>query len=509
MTDSDDNKGQMPTVSQPTSQGGTPSTADIPDIEGYRIIDKIGEGGMATVWRAVQLSTQREIALKVLSTGMFGSEKARIRFEREVELTARLEHPNIARVYESGLHKGRYYYAMELFEGQHLDKYILGRQLKQREVLELFHMVCQAVQYAHQQGVIHRDLKPSNIVMTDDGQPHILDFGLAKAFLESDNSLTVSVDGDLAGTPAYMSPEQAAGRFDSIDTRTDVYSVGVIIFNVLTKEWPYDISGSQYEALKNIQEQEPVRPSKLIPHFDSDIEAILLKTLAKEPSERYQSITELANDIHSWLHGFPIAARSVNTWYLLKKLIVRHGTASIILALLLVIVVNTSFISLYSYTQARKALKKSQSAQQIYKMQSEKNLATANQAVFTLFLEYWHDDKIKRAQRAASFFADQSDEKIATLFLLDPRPLSEKKAEFEKRFLTENPCFMEFILGEYHFKNENILEAIKAYKQCLNTERKDSKSDDWFRNRAEVILYQLSNEKIPMESKGGTKGVQK
>ena len=506
MTDSHDNKGQLPTVSQATSGQGALTPADMPDIEGYRIIDKVGEGGMATVWRALQLSTQREIALKVLGAGTFASKKARLRFEREVELTARLEHPNIARIYESGLHRGTYYYAMELFEGEHLDKYIMGRQLTQRQVLELFHTVCQAVQYAHQQGVIHRDLKPSNIIVTGDGQPHILDFGLAKAFMETDKSLTISIDGDVAGTPAYMSPEQAAGHFDAIDTRTDVYSMGVILFNVLTDQWPYDISGSQYEVLKNIQVQEPVRPSKIIPHFDSDIEAILLKALAKEPSERYQSITELANDIHSWLHGFPILARSVNTLYLLKKLMVRHAAASIVLCLLLVIIVNTSFISLYSYARAQAALKKSQAMQQAYKIQSERNLAFANQAVFTLFLELWHDEKIKRSQGAAGFFADPSRERTAALFLLDPRPLNEKETDFQGKFSAQNPSFSAFILGEYHLKNKNIPEAIEAYEQCLNAKGQGSELDNWFRNRAQRKLDELLNDKTIQQSDGGIKG---
>ncbi len=508
MTDSHDNKGELPTVSQPASQEGMPTPAETPDIEGYRIIDKVGEGGMATVWRALQLSTQREIALKVLGAGTFGSKKARIRFEREVELTARLEHPNIARVYDSGLHRGMYYYAMELFEGEHLDKYILGRQLTKRDILELFHTVCQAVQYAHQQGVIHRDLKPSNIVVTDDGQPHILDFGLAKALLESDKDLTVSVDGDFAGTPAYMSPEQAAGHFDAIDTRTDVYSLGVILFNVLTNQWPYDLSGSQYEVLKNIQEEEPIRPSKIVPRFDADIEAMLLKALAKRPSERYQSITEFANDIHCWLQGLPIIARSVNTLYLLRKLIARHRTTSIIAGLLLVIIINTSFISLYSYARARSALKKSQSMQQVYQTQSERNLAFANQVVFTLFLELWHDEKIKRAQGTADHFAGKSRERAGALFLLDPREPAEKEADFREKFSHEQTSFWTFLLGEYHLKNKNKSKAIEAYRQCLNAGGRSSELDDWLRNRAKRKLNELLNEKTPLESSCSINGNQ-
>ncbi|MHC4621992.1 MAG: protein kinase domain-containing protein, partial [Planctomycetota bacterium] len=351
-------------------------------FEGYKILGQIGAGGVGTVWRALQLSTQREVALKVLGAGSFGSERARIRFEREVELTARLEHPNIARIYESGLHRGVYYYTMALFKGEDLRTYVRNRELPQRQILELMRTACQAVQYAHQRGVIHRDLKPANIIVTEDGEPHVLDFGLAKAFLEGDKGMTVSIDGQVTGTPAYMSPEQAAGHFDAIDTRTDVYSLGAILFNLLTSQWPYDVSGSYYEVLRNVQEAEPIRPSKIVPHFDGDIEAILLKALAKDPAERYQSVAELGHDLQCWLEGRPVVARSVSTVYLLKKLVLRHRTASIVAGLLLVIIVSTSFISFYSYYQARGALKELQAKEKIYIRANERNLAFATMVAF-------------------------------------------------------------------------------------------------------------------------------
>jgi len=242
---------QLPTASdhgveeEVTDQGG------LPQIEGYRITGKLSDaGGQGTVWRAVQLGTHREVALKLLRAGVFSSKQAQARFEREVELTASLEHPNIARVYESGLHHGVHYYAMELIDGLPLDEYVGARTLTQRQVLELTRIVCQAVQYAHQRGVIHRDLKPSNILVTADGQPHVLDFGLAKTFLEGEPDVRVSVEGDIAGTPAYMSPEQAAGRVEHLDTRTDVYSLGVILYQLLTGRFPHDMTGTRLEVLR-------------------------------------------------------------------------------------------------------------------------------------------------------------------------------------------------------------------------------------------------------------------
>jgi serine/threonine protein kinase len=197
---------------------------------------------MGTVWRAEQLSTRREVALKLMAAVRFDSAKAQVRFEREVELTARLDHPNIARVYDSGLHHGMYYYAMELVDGTPLDRYVKSNNLSKNQILVLMQKVCQAVLYAHLRAVIHRDLKPSNILVDPGGQPHVLDFGLAKALLEDDEALTISVEGQVAGTPAYMSPEQAAGRHDETDTRTDVFSLGVILYELLTGQSPHDRS---------------------------------------------------------------------------------------------------------------------------------------------------------------------------------------------------------------------------------------------------------------------------
>jgi serine/threonine-protein kinase len=446
------------------------------------------------------------VALKVLAPGTFGSEKARLRFQREVELTARLEHPNIARIYDSGVNRGVYYYAMELFQGQHLDKYIKYCEFSERQILELMYTVSQAVQYAHQRGVIHRDLKPSNIIVTADGQPHVLDFGLAKTVLDGDKGMTVSIDGQVTGTPAYMSPEQAAGHIDAIDTRTDVYSLGAILYHVLTGRWPCDLSGSYYDVLKNIQEEDPVLPSKIIPHFDADIEAILLKGLAKDPNERYQSASELAHDMRCWLEGLPIIARSVDTVYLLKKFISRHRTASIIAGLVLIIIFSMSFVGLYSYAEARGAVKRLESQKEIFRREASKNLVFANQALFILFLEFWQDDKLVRAQGAIVYLPRQSRERAAAQFLLDPRPLEEKRRDFQQKLFVGQPSFGEFVLGEYHLKNNNKPAAMEAYSRCLQLAQGTSEFDDWFTNRATRKFNELLNRDVPSQPRQNTDG---
>lgn len=484
------------------------SITSMPEIKGYEIIEQIGQGAMGTVWRAVQLSTNRHAALKVMSSGGFGSAKAQFRFEREIELASRLKDQNITCIYDSGLCHGMYYYAMELIEGQNLETYIKQQRLNQREIVELLLKICHAIKHAHQVGVIHRDLKPSNILVSSDGEPHILDFGLAKQLLQIDTDLTMSINGDVLGTPAYMSPEQAAGKIDEIDTRTDIYSLAVILYNALTDHAPFDLSGSNYEILRNIQQVDPIRPCSIIPDFDKDLEAILLKALAKKPDLRYQSIIEFAFDLQCWLGGLPIKARPVTRSYLLKKFIVRNKIASSVILLIIIIIISTSFISLYSYSQARDALEISQLKEKQYRLESEKNLTFANQIALASFLELWHSDQTERANAFAIHMDTNSREGLAARFLSDRRPLNEKIKGFPER-LSKNDnqsSFLNFIVAEHHVKNGNKDKAIEAYKKSLNIEH-SSELDDWFKNRSTRKVNELTGSNIPLNSCPNTQDV--
>jgi serine/threonine-protein kinase RIO1 len=231
------------------------SDADKPDfakslesmIEGYEVVEEMPRGGQAAVYKAIHAATKTNVAIKVLLPTLLASARARYYFEREAELIASLDHPNIVSIRDSGIIHHQYYFVMQFIEGQPLERYVRAEKLSFRETVILFNKICTAISYAHQQGIIHRDLKFANILVDKRGEPHILDFGLAKAVGLSEQEpekAVATMTGQLAGTLSTMSPEQAAGRPDMIDVRTDVYSLGIILYHMLTGQYPYEVTGS-------------------------------------------------------------------------------------------------------------------------------------------------------------------------------------------------------------------------------------------------------------------------
>jgi hypothetical protein len=274
---------------------------------------------MGVVWLAEQRGTGRAVALKVLPPARVGSEAAAQRFEREVTLASRLEHPGIAAVFDGGTWAGGRYYAMAYVEGVSLDRHPAFRDGEAEPVVRLIAEAAEAMQHAHQRGVIHRDLKPTNIMVREDGTPVVVDFGLAKALDDAGTSLDVTGYGDSPGTPAYMAPEQAAGDGRFIDTRADVYSLGTVLYVGLVGDYPVTMSGSLGQMLRDVAEGKVRRPGAVGKTLPTDLEAIVMKALAHDPADRYGTAGEFAADLRRWLEGDPVQAQPQTLAYVLRR----------------------------------------------------------------------------------------------------------------------------------------------------------------------------------------------
>jgi eukaryotic-like serine/threonine-protein kinase len=293
-------------------------------IGDYRIIEILGSGGMGVVYTAEQESPRRTVAIKLLPAGLSSRSLLR-RFEHEAEILGRLTHPGIAQVYEAGVAEtplGKQpYFAMELVEGKPLLDDCDERKPDLRGKLELMAKICDAVQHAHTRGVIHRDLKPANILINAAGNPKIIDFGIARIIDVGDTEVTAMTrTGDLIGTLQYMSPEQCRGDQDQIDTRSDVYSLGVVLYELLADRPVFNLDTSTpMGAFKTICEINPVKLGTVVRGCRGDIEIIVAKAMEKDPQRRYQSADALAEDIRRYLAGKPIAARATSRLYLLRR----------------------------------------------------------------------------------------------------------------------------------------------------------------------------------------------
>jgi tetratricopeptide (TPR) repeat protein/tRNA A-37 threonylcarbamoyl transferase component Bud32 len=286
-----------------------------PSIPGYTSLTELHRGGQGIVYAATQLSTHRRVAVKVLHPTALDSDSARRRFEREVELAATLRHEGVVRVYDSGAASdGRLFLTMELVEGETLDRAALACNRDPKRIADLVARVCDAVNHAHQRGVIHRDLKPSNIRVDADGTPRVLDFGLARQARGPRAQPEVTTDGSFLGSLPWVSPEQASGRHDQVDVRSDIYALGVILFQLLTGQFPYEVSGPLRSTLEVIASAEPTPLRRARPGALEDLEVIIAKCLAKDPARRYQTCAELAEDLRLCVADQPIRARRESTW---------------------------------------------------------------------------------------------------------------------------------------------------------------------------------------------------
>ena len=298
------------------------------ELGDYELLEEVGRGGQGVVFRARQKSLNRTVALKVISLGQWASKAHLKRFRREAEAAASLDHPCIVPIYEVGERDGSCYFSMKFVEGGQLDEVVRRAPMSIRQAAKLIAKVARTVHYAHQHGILHRDIKPGNILLDQNGEPLLTDFGLARLL---DTESTVTRTMEVLGTPSYMAPEQAVGSNSVVSSVTDVYGLGAVFYQLLTGQPPF-AGGTTYETIKLLLDTEPRQPRLLNPKIDRDLSTICLKCLEKDSKRRYSSALALAEDLERWLKHEPIQARHTGVIMRGRKWVRRNPTSALLVA---------------------------------------------------------------------------------------------------------------------------------------------------------------------------------
>ena len=341
----------------------------------YHLMEEIDRGGMGIVYRAKQLQAKRVVALKMILAGKFAGKKDLKRFYSEAAAAAKLDHPNIVPIYDVGEQDGHPFFTMAYVDGQNLAARIQQGPLAQREAAAMVSEIAGAIEYAHQRGIVHRDLKPANILLTANGQTRITDFGLAKQI--GDHS-DLTVTGDVVGTPSYMSPEQVTGNHADVDVGSDIYSLGAILYCLLTGRPPFQ-AATILETFTQLIETDPVPPRQLVPTISTDLETICLKCLQKDPSKRYLSAADLLDDLNRYMAGKPVQARPVSQlercwrWCQRKPVIALLLATVTLLVCLVAIVSSMAAFHLQSMTtKESQARRRAEDAQTIAELEQRR-----------------------------------------------------------------------------------------------------------------------------------------
>jgi serine/threonine protein kinase len=326
-----------PTVAGRAAGGATPASQCAPstrealnDFGDYQLLDEIGRGGMGVVYKARQKSLDRIVAVKMILASHLASAAEVERFQAEARAAARLTHPNIVGIHEIGERHGQHYFVMEHIEGQSLAEVTAQKQFDPERAAECVAKVARAAQHLHVQGIVHRDIKPSNILLDAAGEPHLTDFGLAKMLL-GDSQMTNA--GAIVGTPSFMSPEQASGQASLVGPHSDVYSLGALLYDLLTGQPPFR-EATPLDTLVQVLESEPRLPRQLNPRVPRDLELICMRCLEKVPEQRYESAADLADDLERFLNGESVDARAPSFWLRVRRWARREPALSSRLAVL-------------------------------------------------------------------------------------------------------------------------------------------------------------------------------
>ena len=419
----------------------------------FELVERIGVGGFGSVWKARDKQLDRTVAVKVPRRGDMTAEEQE-KFLREARAAAQLSHPNIVRVYEVGRDEDSLYIVSDFVRGVTLGDWLSDQQLTNREAAELTVKIAEALHHAHEQGVIHRDLKPANVMIDGQGEPHLMDFGLARREM---GEVTMTIDGQVLGTPAYMSPEQALGESHTADRRSDIYSLGVILFQLLTGDLPF--RGNARMIMHKVIHNEAPSPRTLNPNVHRDLETITLKCLEKEPGKRYRSSEDVVQELQRYLNGEPIGARPISRSERAVRWVKRHRVVSALssiafLAMLLgtwfsvYFAIDASFqaeVAVEQRTQAVDAKNQAEEAQRTSEAALEKEQLARKEVVLTnkelrrltadqQRLIYNHDSNRVAMEYFVHSFEDVALEHVRTELNRDP-PTAGKGFEF--RFLVD------------------------------------------------------------------------
>ncbi len=474
------------------------SNSSLPDsISGYQILKEIHRGGQGVVYQAIQKSTKRKVAVKVMKEGPFAGPSDKARFDREVQILGALHHPNIVAIHDSGEAAGHFYYVMDYISGQPLDVWMASGPRNIDETLTIFAKICDAVSAAHLRGVVHRDLKPGNIRVDADREPHVLDFGLAKLTGfdsgDGDHGHPVSITGQFIGSVPWASPEQAEGIPGKIDIRTDVYSLGVLLYQMLTGRFPYEVVGNIRDVLDRIIRAEPARPSTVRRQINNEVETIVLKCLAKERERRYQSAGELARDVYHYLRGEAIEAKRDSLLYVVRKRAFQNAYTTTV-ALLGVVIIFGFLMTCGFFLRGRYEAERERdrlaalAAEQMSLNRASVHgfLTQTKPLALGWFLAEWYAGRTERARAIRDQFDNSSPEYAVTAYLLDEGYTTEwLMADLAGKGPHAVPLGL-FATGERCMRAGRTAEAIRAFESI-----RLSKDTAWLFDTAQARLAVL------------------